>query len=406
MVSYIVSRLVVLVFGTLYPAYSSYKAIKSRNVKEYVKWMMYWIVFAIFSCVETFSDIFAAIIPFYYEAKILFIFWLISPWTKGATYMYRKFIHPTLSKKEKDIDDYIAHASDKGYEAFRKVSQNGLQIAANVVMKSAVKGQATLIDQIRRYQSDEHKKEVIIDRTIQEETEEEIDEGVVKDSGEPLDNKIAEERFHQQELETQDEDCQQFGSDSDIDFEPDFPPDFAPEPPQPLPRYSTRYGSSKTLNVSTENLPVVGLPPSGNPHVRQSPYQSPYETRQTAQLPNMHFVTQRTDVAYYPTYVNDPRYNQFGSEEENDSESVDEVRYRLSHNRSRPRSSSMYSSMENISRRHVGQSPKLKQRSYHASTEALSKRPSGSTSSRNSESRGSFRRTGSLKYNTRSSTLQ
>ncbi|KAM7100468.1 uncharacterized protein J5F26_008387 isoform 3-T4 [Ciconia maguari] len=35
MVSWIISRLVVLIFGTLYPAYSSYKAVKTKNVKEY-----------------------------------------------------------------------------------------------------------------------------------------------------------------------------------------------------------------------------------------------------------------------------------------------------------------------------------------------------------------------------------
>ncbi|XP_023246300.1 uncharacterized protein LOC106647699 [Copidosoma floridanum] len=47
-----------LVFGTLYPAYASYKAVRTKNVKEYVKWMMYWIVFALFTCAETFTDVF------------------------------------------------------------------------------------------------------------------------------------------------------------------------------------------------------------------------------------------------------------------------------------------------------------------------------------------------------------
>lgn len=28
-----------LVFGILYPAYNSYKAIRTKNVKEYVRWM-------------------------------------------------------------------------------------------------------------------------------------------------------------------------------------------------------------------------------------------------------------------------------------------------------------------------------------------------------------------------------
>lgn len=97
-----------LVFGTLFPAYYSYKAVKTKNVKEYVsraqvllllrswieplasrnqirclsssnltlffrvqvKWMMYWIVFAFFTCFETITDLFLAFwFPFYYEVS-------------------------------------------------------------------------------------------------------------------------------------------------------------------------------------------------------------------------------------------------------------------------------------------------------------------------------------------------
>lgn len=46
-----------IVFGLLYPAYNSYKAIKTRSVKLYVKWMVYWIVFALFYNVETITDL-------------------------------------------------------------------------------------------------------------------------------------------------------------------------------------------------------------------------------------------------------------------------------------------------------------------------------------------------------------
>ncbi|GCB82921.1 hypothetical protein scyTo_0023508, partial [Scyliorhinus torazame] len=66
-----------------------------------VRWMMYWIVFAIFTSIETFTDIFISWFPFYYEIKVAFVVWLLSPYTKGASMIYRKFIHPTLSSKEK-----------------------------------------------------------------------------------------------------------------------------------------------------------------------------------------------------------------------------------------------------------------------------------------------------------------
>ncbi|XP_038641077.1 receptor expression-enhancing protein 1-like isoform X4 [Scyliorhinus canicula] len=128
-----------LTFGTLYPAYTSYKAVKTKNVKEYVRWMMYWIVFAIFTTIETFTDIFISWFPFYYEIKVAFVVWLLSPYTKGASMIYRKFIHPTLSSKEKEIDCYISQAKDRGYETMVNFGRKGLNMAATVAVSAAAK---------------------------------------------------------------------------------------------------------------------------------------------------------------------------------------------------------------------------------------------------------------------------
>ncbi|XP_072221217.1 receptor expression-enhancing protein 1 [Leuresthes tenuis] len=151
MVSWIISRLVVLVFGTLYPAYSSYKAVKSKDVKEYVKWMMYWIIFALFTAVEVFTDLFLCWLPFYYELKIAFVVWLLSPYTKGSSVLYRKFVHPTLSSKEKDIDDYICHAKDKSYDTLMHFGRKGLNVAATAAVMAATKGQGVLSDRLRSF---------------------------------------------------------------------------------------------------------------------------------------------------------------------------------------------------------------------------------------------------------------
>ncbi|XP_064603990.1 receptor expression-enhancing protein 4-like isoform X2 [Liolophura sinensis] len=112
--------------------------------------MMYWIIFALFTCVETFSDMFIAWIPFYYEIKIVFVLWLLSPVTKGSSFLYRKFVHPQFSKREKEIDDYIAKASDKGYTTLISLGSKGITYATNVVLQTAIKGQSKLADQIRR----------------------------------------------------------------------------------------------------------------------------------------------------------------------------------------------------------------------------------------------------------------
>ncbi|KAG7518997.1 receptor expression-enhancing protein 2 [Solea senegalensis] len=151
MVSWIISRIVVLAFGTLYPAYSSYKAVKTKNVKEYVKWMMYWIVFALFTTAETATDLLLSWFPFYFELKIAFVIWLLSPYTKGSSVLYRKFVHPTLSNKEKEIDEYITQAKDRSYETMMKFGKRGLNLAANAAVTAATKGQGVLSDKLRSF---------------------------------------------------------------------------------------------------------------------------------------------------------------------------------------------------------------------------------------------------------------
>ncbi|XP_018425724.1 PREDICTED: receptor expression-enhancing protein 4 isoform X2 [Nanorana parkeri] len=151
MVSWMVSRVVVLVFGLLYPAYSSYKAVKTKNVREYVRWMMYWIVFALFMTVETFTDIFVSWFPFYYEIKMAFVIWLLSPYTRGASLLYRKCIHPALSLRDEEIDSYIVQAKERGYESVVTLGRKGLNIAASAAVQAATKGQGALVGRLRSF---------------------------------------------------------------------------------------------------------------------------------------------------------------------------------------------------------------------------------------------------------------
>jgi len=145
MISVLISRLVLLVFGTLYPAYASYKTVKTKNVRDYVKWMMYWIVFAAYTFIEIFTDIFLAFwFPFYYELKILFVLWLVCPATRGSTYIFRKVINPHLSKHELVIDSYIAALWDHGYDLVRKIGAQGMDYLIEIILELFRKGQLTI----------------------------------------------------------------------------------------------------------------------------------------------------------------------------------------------------------------------------------------------------------------------
>ncbi|TNN62864.1 Receptor expression-enhancing protein 3 [Liparis tanakae] len=118
MVSWMISRTVVLFFGTLYPAYYSYKAVKTKNVKEYVRWMMYWIVFALYTVVETVTD-------------------LTLTW---------KCLHPLLSSREREIDEYIVQAKERSYETMVNFGKQGLSIAATAAVTAAVKASGVPFD--------------------------------------------------------------------------------------------------------------------------------------------------------------------------------------------------------------------------------------------------------------------
>ena len=48
-------------------------------------------------------------LPFYYELKIVFVLWLLSPATNGSSILYRKFVHPQLSKREKASFNFVPH---------------------------------------------------------------------------------------------------------------------------------------------------------------------------------------------------------------------------------------------------------------------------------------------------------
>uniref|UniRef100_A0A3P9I099 Receptor expression-enhancing protein n=1 Tax=Oryzias latipes TaxID=8090 RepID=A0A3P9I099_ORYLA len=143
------SWLIWLLFGTLYPAYYSYKAVKTKNVKEYVRWMMYWIVFALYTVVETITDLTVAWFPLYYELKIAFVIWLLSPYTRGASLIYRKCLHPLLSSREREIDDYIVQAKERSYETMVNFGKQGLSIAATAAVTAAVRGQGAITEKLR-----------------------------------------------------------------------------------------------------------------------------------------------------------------------------------------------------------------------------------------------------------------
>nr|XP_014435220.2 receptor expression-enhancing protein 4 [Pelodiscus sinensis] len=101
----------------LYPAYASYKAVKTKNIREYVRWMMYWIVFALFMATETITDTFIS----------------------------------CCAVSLQDIDLYITQAKERGYETMVSFGRKGLNIAATAAVQAAAKSQGALAGRLRSF---------------------------------------------------------------------------------------------------------------------------------------------------------------------------------------------------------------------------------------------------------------
>jgi len=82
------SQLVCTSIGCLYPAYASIKALETENKDDDTQWLMYWVVFASFSLMESVSDVFIGWLPFYWLGKCAFLLWCMSP-LNGAAIVYK-----------------------------------------------------------------------------------------------------------------------------------------------------------------------------------------------------------------------------------------------------------------------------------------------------------------------------
>lgn len=123
--------------GFVYPAYKSVKAIESKATGDDTEWLMYWVVYASFSCLEFFSDILLSWIPFYFLLKCVFLIWCMAPVSyNGSKMIYYKLIRPWVLKNENKIDEALGFVSNNVEKLADKVSLDAAsteQTASNMM---------------------------------------------------------------------------------------------------------------------------------------------------------------------------------------------------------------------------------------------------------------------------------
>ena len=134
-----------------------------RTYSSLVLCILYRAVISCFTAFEVFGDVLISWLPFYYEAKIVFIMYLVFH-RKAAVTFYRKYLHPTLENYEGKIDQGIdeaareaqrgtAHVAKLGIKALRSHSATLLHIG-----QKALESTATLAAKADGEEGEEKKK--------------------------------------------------------------------------------------------------------------------------------------------------------------------------------------------------------------------------------------------------------
>jgi len=108
LINSLVAQPALLLIGTVWPAYATYKTVVDPETEEMTRWLMYWLVYAIFTTFEWLLDIVGAWVPLYFEMKIAFFLWLTMDKFKGASILCKKHLQPLLDYKRMGaIDEQI-----------------------------------------------------------------------------------------------------------------------------------------------------------------------------------------------------------------------------------------------------------------------------------------------------------
>ncbi|EMR63545.1 putative protein yop-1 protein [Eutypa lata UCREL1] len=83
--------------GFVVPGYYSMQALFSASKVDDTQWLTYWVVFALFTVLESLISI-VYWFPFYYTFKFVFLLWLSLPAFSGAQLVFRSFLQPALGR--------------------------------------------------------------------------------------------------------------------------------------------------------------------------------------------------------------------------------------------------------------------------------------------------------------------
>lgn len=125
-----------------FPIFASYKALKANDPAQLTPWLMYWVVLACVLCVESWVGWAVSWVPFYQDIRACFMLWLVLPQTQGATKLYFEYVHPTLTKHEAEIEEFISRVHDQARAAGAEYVHRMIEVAKQILFGALPQAEA------------------------------------------------------------------------------------------------------------------------------------------------------------------------------------------------------------------------------------------------------------------------
>lgn len=100
------SRLVFYIYGTLGPAYHTYKTLNNGD-DEFLAWAKYWIVYAFLVSIELVTDAFLSWMTIYMPIKLFLMLWIVLTAPSANVWMFDAIVHPVLANRQERIDQFL-----------------------------------------------------------------------------------------------------------------------------------------------------------------------------------------------------------------------------------------------------------------------------------------------------------
>ncbi|KAJ9209645.1 hypothetical protein DTO166G4_8775 [Paecilomyces variotii] len=105
------------VISILFPAFASYKAIRTADPRQLAPWLMYWVVLTGVLLAESWTVFIIGWFPFYSWIRLGFMAYLVLPQTQGARVLYQEYVEPFLEHHEREIDEFIGRSHERAKTA-------------------------------------------------------------------------------------------------------------------------------------------------------------------------------------------------------------------------------------------------------------------------------------------------